>query len=405
MRSSMRNLWLIARAEYTRLVKQRSFLLATLGVPLLIGVVSAVSGLVAVRSATGTQPFGVVDQAALMGDVLSESAAYGADARAFPDEAAARRALEAGEVQAYYVLPADYLQTQRVALYYWEEAPAESVSGQFNRLLRTSLAARAAPDARERLLSGINLSYRTLKEGAQKLEQQIIGFVVPLLVGMFFVFVVMGSAGYLLQAVTTEKENRMVEVMFTSASPFQIIGGKAIGLMGVAFTQIGIWVLALVIAVLALSRSVPFLQGIKLDPVFLLLVLLYFVPTYALVAGMMITIGSMVTDLQQGQQISGLVNMLFLLPFFFFVLIFTNPNSPFLVAMTLFPTTAFMSVAIRWGMTTIPLWQLVTGWALLVATAGFSIVVAARVFRVGMLRYGQPLNLAGVAQIVRQRHA
>lgn len=402
----MRNLLLIARAEYARLVKQRSFLLATLGVPLLIGIVSAVSALVAVNSVADTGPFGVVDHAALLGDVLPQASSYAAaSAVAFPDEAAARAALEAGEVQAYYVVPADYLQTQRIALYYWEQAPSDGVSGQFNRLLRAALAAQAPPDVRDRLLGGINLTYRTLKEGPQAIEQQVIGFLAPLLVGMFFVFVVMGSAGYLLQAVTTEKENRMVEVMFTSVSPLQLIGGKAVGLMGVAFTQIGIWVLALVIAVLALSRSVPFLQGIKLDPMFLLLLVLYFVPTYALVAGMMITIGSMVTDLQQGQQISGIVNMLFILPFFFFVLIFTNPNSPFLVAMTLFPTTAFMSVAMRWGMTTIPLWQLIAGWGLLVATAAFSIVVAARVFRVGMLRYGQPLNLAAVAKIARVRHA
>lgn len=402
----MRNLLLIARAEYARLVKQRSFLLATLGVPLLIGIVSAVSALVAVNSVADTGPFGVVDHAALLGDALPQASSYAAaSAVAFPDEAAARAALEAGEVQAYYVVPADYLQTQRIALYYWEQAPSDGVSGQFNRLLRAALAAQAPPEVRDRLLGGINLTYRTLKEGPQAIEQQVIGFLAPLLVGMFFVFVVMGSAGYLLQAVTTEKENRMVEVMFTSVSPLQLIGGKAVGLMGVAFTQIGIWVLALVIAVLALSRSVPFLQGIKLDPMFLLLVVLYFVPTYALVAGMMITIGSMVTDLQQGQQISGIVNMLFILPFFFFVLIFTNPNSPFLVAMTLFPTTAFMSVAMRWGMTTIPLWQLIAGWGLLVATAAFSIVVAARVFRVGMLRYGQPLNLAAVAKIARVRHA
>jgi ABC-2 type transport system permease protein len=115
----------------------------------------------------------------------------------------------------------------------------------------------------------------------------------------------------------------------------------------------------------------------------------------------MITLGCMVTELQQGQQISGILNLLFMVPFFFFVLVFTNPNSPILVAMTLFPTTAFMTVAMRWGMTTIPTWQLVVSWLILVTTAALSIGVAARVFRVGMLRYGQPLSLRGVAEIVR----
>lgn len=397
----MRKLLLIARTEYLRLVVRRSFLVATLGVPLLIGVVMLVSILVATRGAADARPFGVVDDSGLLAEVLPQAASYAANALAFPDEAAARAALEAGSVQAYYVVPADYPRSQRVALYYWEKAPADDVSGQFGRLMRGALAAQAPVDVRERLLDGVNMTYRTLKEGEQGIEQQVVGFLVPLFVGMFFVFVVMGSAGYLLQAVTTEKENRMVEVMFTAVSPLQLIGGKAVGLMGVAFTQIGIWLLALVAGVLALGRSVPFLQGIRLEPGFLLLVLLYFVPTYALVAGMMITLGSMVTDLQQGQQISGILNLLFMAPFFFFVLIFTNPNSPLLIAMTLFPTTAFMSVAMRWGMTTIPAWQLIVGWGLLVASAAASVVVAARVFRVGMLRYGQPLSLAALAKIVR----
>ena len=127
----------------------------------------------------------------------------------------------------------------------------------------------------------------------------------PLFVGMFFVFVVMGSAGYLLQAVTTEKENRMVEVMFTSASPFQIIVGKALGLMAVAFTQIAVWILALVIALAVAALKVPFFRTIRIDPAFLLLVILYFVPTYALVAGIMITLGSMVTESPAGPTTGG----------------------------------------------------------------------------------------------------
>ena len=229
----------------------------------------------------------------------------------------------------------------------------------------------------------------------------MLGFLLPLFVGVFFVFVVMGSAGYLLQAVTTEKENRMVEVMFTSASPFQFIAGKTLGLMAVAFTQITVWVLALVVALVVAALKVPFFRAVRIEPTFLLLMVFYFVPTYALVAGIMITLGSMVTELQQGQQIAGIVNLLFLAPFFAFIFVFTNPDSPLMVAMTLFPTTAFLTVAMRWGVTTIPAWQLALGWTLLVGSAAFMVVVATRVFRIGMLQYGQPMSLRAVANIAR----
>ncbi len=56
----MRKTWLVAKAEYLRLVKRRSFLLATLGIPLFFGVVMAVSILVAVGG-RDDHPIGVVD--------------------------------------------------------------------------------------------------------------------------------------------------------------------------------------------------------------------------------------------------------------------------------------------------------------------------------------------------------
>ncbi len=184
-----------------------------------------------------------------------------ASAVAFPDEAAARAALEAEEITAYYVVPADYLTSPQVQLFYWQKAPGDDVTSGLNRMLRAALAARAPADVRDRLMTGPNFTYQSLEGDERGIEKQVLGFLLPLLIGMFFVFVVMGSAGYLLQAVTTEKENRMVEVMFTSVSPLQLIGGKAVGLMGVAFTQIGIWVPALVAAVLVAARFVPFFRS------------------------------------------------------------------------------------------------------------------------------------------------
>ena len=54
-------------------------------------------------------------------------------------------------------------------------------------------------------------------------------------------------------------------------------------------------------------------------------------------------------------------------------------------------------------MTVIPGWQLIASWLLLVVTAGFSVWAAARVFRQGMLQYGQRINLRGVFKIIRAK--
>lgn len=400
----MRNLLLVAQAEYNRLVRRRSFLIATLAVPLLIAIVAAVAILIATQQdrQRDLRPLGYVDQA---GVLRSELAAEQNDGDltllSFADAAAATAALEAGEIQAFWLVPSDYRATARVDLRYWQKAPPDEVNGQFQRFLRASLLADLPADAQAEAGAYINITMRTLGETGEKADLDVFGIIMPLLLGMAFVFVVMGSAGYLLQAVTTEKENRMVEVMLTTLSPFQLISGKALGLMGVALTQMGIWLIAILIGLFVLSRSVEMPAGLGISPQFALVAALYFLPTFALVTGMMILIGSMVTDLQHGQQISGVVNLLFMVPFFFFMFVFTNPDSPLMVALTLFPTTAFMAVAMRWGATTIPLWQLITSWVLLVAAAAGLLWVAAKVFHVGMLRYGQPLSLAALGGILR----
>jgi ABC-2 type transport system permease protein len=133
----------------------------------------------------------------------------------------------------------------------------------------------------------------------------------------------------------------------------------------------------------------------------LLTLAVFFVPTYALIAGMMIVIGSMVTETRQGQQIAGALNMLFTLPFFFIVLFFTAPNSPLATILTIFPTTAFLTIALRWSMTTIPMWEMMMGWVLVVASAIFAVWAASRIFRVGMLRFGQRLDVKSMLRAVR----
>ncbi len=69
-----------------------------------------------------------------------------------------------------------------------------------------------------------------------------------------------------------------------------------------------------------------------------------------------------------------------------------------MVCLTLFPTTSLMTIAMRWGVDRDPAWQLILSYVLLVAAALGSIWVAARVFRLGMLNYGQPLSLARPGQ-------
>jgi len=297
------------------------------------------------------------------------------------------------------VVPAGYPQNLQIEAYYLEEMPS---GGDFADFVRANLLAEAnLPEgASSWLLEGPELTVRDMNSGREMNDDAIGNVILSFIGGFFFFFAVLGSAGFLVQVVADEKENRTMEMLITSMSPFQLIAGKAIGLIGVALTQIALWALSIAVVIVIAARFVDFLAGLTVPWSFLLVFALYFLPAYALIAGMMIAIGSVVTEVQQGQQISGILNLLFIAPFFFLPLILSNPNSPILVFLTLFPTTSFMTVALRWGLG-LPTWQIIASWVILVVTAALSIWFAARIFRRGMLRYGQRMEMREVIAALR----
>ena len=401
----MPKLWVVAKHEYAKITRKRSFLLGTLAMPMFFVVIMA---LVIVVMVTGEdqRPIGYVDQAGLLITVTSlppteDDGPNPVDLLAIADEAQARAALDNGRLQAYYVLPADYLTSHNVQLYYWDKQPRSAAQRRFDNLVRANLAASLPADVAARARQGINLTARSA-DGRQEVGgDSFVNLFVPFFIGLFFSIVVLSSGSYLLEAVTDEKENRTIEVMATSMTPGQLIGGKALGLMAVALSQIGILVVTIVIGVLIGAQFVEALRGLSLPWSMLLTLALFFLPTYALIAGMMIAVGSMVTETRQGQQIAGALNMLFTLPFFFMVVFLSAPNSPLATILTIFPTTSFLTIALRWSLTTIPMWQMVVGWVLVTVSAIFMVWAASRIFRMGMLRYGQRLDLKSMLRAVR----
>jgi ABC-2 type transport system permease protein len=391
----MRNFWLMARHEYLKRVRTRGFLLATLGVPVLIVVVMVVSILVASGSRSDL-PVGYVDHAGLLDPALYAERYLGdMDDRLalipYTEEEAARIALEAGEIQGFYILPAGYPQDAQIDVYYLEEAPPR---GDFADFVRANLVARSdVPTAASWLIDGLDVTVRDAASGRELGTNSFVNIILPFGTAFFFFFAVVGSAGYLLEVVADEKENRTMEILITSMSPLQMIAGKALGLMGVALTQITLWLVAIIVGLLIAANYVAVLAGIEVPWMFLAVIGLYFLPAYVLIAGMMTAIGGAVTEVQQGQQISGILNLLFIAPFFFIVLIFSSPNSPLLIFLTLFPTTSFLTVVMRYGITGIPVWQMIASWLILATTAALMLLLAARIFRLGMLRYGQRLNV------------
>ncbi|MBL8055241.1 MAG: ABC transporter permease [Anaerolineales bacterium] len=386
----MPDLWRVAAHEYRRTVVRRGFLNGTLAVPvgLAVLVVIAILGEIAGED---RRPVGYVDEAGR----LTASQPAGPDqieVRAYADQAAALDALRREELQAVFILPADYRQTRRTDLYYLSAPPANDVWGQFDDFLRAHLVAGLPAEAQTRVLAGPQVTMVDPVSGRSFSESGIINIILPVAASFLFFITTLSASGYLLRVVADEKENRTMEVMLTSLSPAALIGGKTLGLLGAVLTQLASYFLASLVGLWIAGQYVPELARAVVPWDYLGVMALYFLPTFGLLTAVMVAVGAALPDVQQGQQIVGLFNLAFLAPIFALTVILENPSHPLAVFLTLFPTSAFMTISLRWGLGAVPFWQLAVSWLLLIGSALAVAWAAARIFRLGMLSYGQAVR-------------
>jgi ABC-2 type transport system permease protein len=393
----MSKLYRIALYEYQRNVFKRSFLLALLSVPLMIGLMVGV-GFVMESLNNDNSPVGYVDHAGLFADpvpVPVTGSKRPVDFVAFQAEEDARAALEAGDIQAFYVVDADYHMTRDVGLFYLKE-PGRNATRQFYDFIQINLLDDQPPDiARRAALLGESVTVRSL-DGRRQVTGggPTFGIIMPLLVGFAFLFLLLMSSGYLGQAVAEEKENRIMEILTTSVSPMQLIGGKVLGIVAISFTQLLAWILVSVLAiVIARQAGIEWFRNPSMDWGTTLATVTLAIPSYILASALMTTIGATMSSAHESQSTGVLVFVLFASPLWFGWAMVDTPDAALPLTLSFLPFTSFMTITVRNIFGVVPSWQVAASVAIQTVSAVGALWLASRAFRLGMLRYGQRLNL------------
>jgi len=398
----MKKIFLVAWHEYRRHVFNKRFLLGLLSVPLLVLVMVGLVFLVMSIQMNNT-PIGYVDHSGLLSDPLPAPAPGKPEKPVpmlpFSTEEQARAALEAGDIQAYYLLPEDYLDTGKLTMVYESDVKA-SPRYQFYDFLSVNLLRQVDARVVERLLEGSEIVIVTPDGSRSASDEDVINIVLPMIAGLAFMVIMFSTGGYLMQAVVEEKENRTMEVIMTSVSSNQFMAGKIIGDVSIGMTQILLWGMFIAAVVLVGRTYLAFLRQITISPQTILLLVVIMFPAFIMVAALMAMAGSTVVDSREGQQVTGLLGLPVWIPYMLMWTIMQNPNSPLSITLSMLPMTGPLAMLIRDGFTILPGWQI--GLASLVQVLGAlgAIWLAGRAFRLGMLRYGQRLKLREI--FVRQ---
>jgi ABC-2 type transport system permease protein len=388
---------LIAQNEYRLHAVRRGFILALLSVPFFVGLL-VVLIYVLVLLENDSRPLGYVDHAGVLAQAipapLDSKLVERVEMVSYPTEETARAALDSGEIQAYYLLPLDYLETNHAALVYIDDI-GDDAEGQFWDFMRVNLMAGSSQGIVDFATKGADVIVRTPDGSREFSKSQILNILLPLFVAMGLMILILASSGYLIGIVADEKENQTMEVLITSVSPNQLIAGKLLGIMGLMLTQVTVWI-GFGVGLFYIAGNVfgfEWAENIHVESSIILIMVAVMVPAYVMIAGLITAIGAMVSATQEGQQIAGFAGILLWLPFFFMQSVMESPHSPFVVGLSLFPLTAPMAITMRTVLSVVPSWQVTLSIGLLTASAFGSVWLAGRALRVGMLRYGQRLGL------------
>ncbi len=404
----MSRLWLVAKHEYRQHVLNRGFLAAIFSVPLLLGLIIGMGSVAEMMGQDG-RPVGYVDDSGWLSNPvpLPEQSRSSLDRLferpvsllPYDTPEAAHSDLEAGKIQAYYVLAEDYVQSRQVELVYIK-SPGENATQAFWHFLQVNWLADQPVQIAHRAVQGSTMIVRTPDGSRELVEGQVLGVLLPILLSIAFMILFMATSFTLLQAVVQEKENRTMEILATSVSPEQLIAGKVLAVVAMGLTMFTAWIIltALGLAFAGRVLGAEWALQLRVSPGALGAVALVAIPSYVLYGGIMTALGATVADAQESQQLGGLVSLVFMLPFYGIVALVEQPNSPLAIFLTLFPFTSLTTFCLRMGFSTWPAWQLVASVIILTLSALGSMWLAARAFRLGMLRYGKRLEWREIFQ-------
>lgn len=217
---------------------------------------------------------------------------------------------------------------------------------------------------------------------------EVARFGVPMFALVLMFMSVMTGAMHLLNAIIEEKMSKISEVLLGSLTPFQLLAGKLVGVVGVSLLLTLVYLVGGIYALLSFGRLD------LIDPVLIGWFLIFMICAALMFGAIFLAIGSACSDLKDSQSMVQPAMMLIILAYLASFVVMRAPESGLSVGLSMFPTITPFAMMLRLVMPPgPPLWQvLVSVLVLIGATAGV-VWAAGRIFRVGLLMQGKPPNI------------
>ena len=431
----MHKLWILIKSEYLQVVKKKSFLIGVILTPVFMLLVTVVPTMLATKKSDTTEKLAIVDIdnqgiGERFRDAISRyklddsSAAYmvtdiyrlsAGDSAALSELQSRLDSMILDKRLKYYMVIFDNVE-QNDSVYLVGKSFGFRTSNRFENRMSNILSGMRLEKSNVNLdvdsVLGLTRSLELMQKAPGGKERD---FLTLYLGGIVFVMIIFGTLiGYgqiLMRSVIEEKNSRIIEVLVSSVSPFQLMAGKIIGLGMASLTQVLIWFiigagLYMFRGNLEISADIA---GVIFNPVFIFFFVAFLLVGYIMFSTLFALIGSLVNTDKEAQGFIFPITMTLILPIIIAAYLIQEPDSTVAVVLSLIPffTPTMMILRLNFmGADTFNfsnpiILEAFIGLGITILTSILVIWITAKVFRVGILMYGKRPTLPEIFKWIK----
>ncbi|HID39244.1 MAG TPA: ABC transporter permease [Calditrichaeota bacterium] len=421
----MKKIITLIKREYKEAVFKKSFLIITLLTPLLLIALGVLPSFLLMLETEKSYTIHVIDESGLIADQLSASLQetlkdgkpkyifheVSVTKTALPDSMNIQKGLiSEDKIDGLLYIPASIADTGNVEFYSQNVANLglnRELQETVNKIVSTYRIHQSGlnPLLVEKLTKHINMkTIKITKEG----EESESGFVKEYFSTFIFVLILYMSlilyGTSIMRGIIQEKTTRIIEILLSTASAFQLMAGKILGLGAVGLTQYLIWATVGMLVVIFGSSILPQTgQFLSLNPIIFVYFVVFYILGYFLFSALYASIGAMTNSDQEAQNLSTPVVMILVVPIVMLGFIIKNPDSALSIFLSQFPLFSPIIMFTRINITQPSTLEILSSIIILMVTNILLIWLTSKIYRVGILMYGKRPSLAQVLKWIKYK--
>ena len=437
----MNKIGIIISREFNERVRKKSFIITTILMPLLMIGMMAAPTLMMLFAKGDQKSIVVLDQSGIIAPSLE-----GDDEITFtPMDITLDEARADSDIFGVLWIGSDVVDNPSNVKLYTNSSSSMSLesnlASQMEKVIERERLKRYDIENLEQIMKDVKVkvSFTTFRndlseEGEdEEATSSSIAYMLGLVLGMMLYMFLIIYGSMVMTSVIEEKGSRVLDVLVSSVSPFQLMLGKILGVASVAVTQIAIWgVLVCGIGAVVLPALMPedvmqtveavqmgqmttieadidadLLSAVSLATdvgglvMMFVWLLLFLVGGFLFYSAMFAAVGSAVDSIQDANQLQTPITVPIILALILAMSVFNDPNSTLAFWGSIIPFTSpvVMMARVPFG---IPTWQIVLSLVLLYASVVAMAWAAGKIYRVGIFMHGKKPSFKELMSWIRQ---